>query len=85
MEYHRGRLGIRQVDLSAFPVEKKDVPVWVFSDQEQAGQPNVTNSFDHPQRITTASSTLTGTGPLFEHRFPALSLTVFQWRVSPHN
>jgi hypothetical protein len=41
----------------------------------------VTNSFGEPERIAPVESKFKADGPKFEYRFPALSVTVLEWRV----
>jgi alpha-N-arabinofuranosidase len=74
----------RKLDLSAFgPLA--DAHVWTLTDREHAGSPDVTNSFDHPKRISPVQSTFKAPAPKFTYTFPPLSLTVLQWSVAANN
>ena len=39
-------------------------------------QGDAVNSFEKPANVAPATETVSGVGPIFEHRFPARSLTV---------
>jgi alpha-N-arabinofuranosidase len=71
----------RPLDLSAFGAGGQEVEVWTVADTERAGEPDVTNSFANPERVHTVKSHFNAGGPRFDHRFPALSITVLRWRV----
>jgi alpha-L-arabinofuranosidase len=71
----------RPLDLSAFGDQPREATVWTLTDTRRAGEPDVTNSFADPERIVPVQSKLRPNGATFDCRFPALSLTVMQWRV----
>ena len=59
----------RPLDFSAFGSKGQDLEVWTLADRKQAGEPDVTNSFGEPERI---SSPQTGD----QRRLTALHLPV---------
>lgn len=72
----------RTIDLSAFGSGRAELKVWTVADRQNAGQPDVTNSFGDPERIATSSSTF----PVerlaaINYRFPKLSLSCLQLQV----
>lgn len=73
----------RTLDLSAFGDHGQEMAVWTLGDREHAGEPDVTNNFSQPERIVAVSSKFQAPGAKFVYRFPALSLTVLQWRTKP--
>jgi alpha-N-arabinofuranosidase len=73
----------RPLDFSAFGGERRDVSVWTLADREGAGEPDVTNSFAEPERVSPVRSRFRAPGGRFDFRFPPLSLTVIEWRVGP--
>jgi alpha-N-arabinofuranosidase len=72
---------IRPVDFSAFGAAGQEVTVRRLADRKRAGEPDVTNSFAEPDRLTPKTSYFKAVGPRFDYRFPALSLTVLEWHV----
>jgi alpha-L-arabinofuranosidase len=72
---------VRPLDFSAFGKEAQEVSVWTLADRERAGEPDVTNSFAAPERVTAEASKFRAKAPRFDYRFPALSVTVIQWKV----
>jgi alpha-L-arabinofuranosidase len=72
----------RPVDLTAFGEAGQEVEVWTLGDRERAGEPDVANGFDDPERVAVAASKFKAASGRFEYRFPALSLTVLRWRVA---
>ncbi|MBN1419747.1 MAG: hypothetical protein JXP34_13290, partial [Planctomycetes bacterium] len=76
------RAGIaRKVDLSAFAPLGPEVKIDTLADREKAGERDVTNEFDDPERIVAHEGILTIPGPAFEYTFPALSLTVMEFET----
>jgi alpha-N-arabinofuranosidase len=71
----------RPVDLSLFGESGQEVEVWTLADRKKAGEPDATNSFGEPERVTPVSTRLRARAGKFDHRFPALSLTVLRWKV----
>ncbi len=57
--------------------------MWTLADRDRAGEPDLRNSFGDPERISARRSSSRAKEAEFEYRFPALSLTVMQWRVDP--
>jgi alpha-N-arabinofuranosidase len=70
----------RPLDLSAFGKAGQELAVWTLADRHRAGEPDVTNSFAEPERVSPVRSTLAVSSPRFRCRFPALSLTVLRWQ-----
>jgi alpha-N-arabinofuranosidase len=70
----------REMDLSAFG-KPGEAQVWTLTDRERFGSPDVTNSFDHPTRISPVQTAFHAPGPRFTYKFPPLSLTVLRWRL----
>jgi alpha-N-arabinofuranosidase len=68
----------RPIDLSAFGPLGETVEVWTLGDSRDAGEPDVTNSFLDPERITARASTFTIDSPRFDYPFPALSVTALR-------
>lgn len=73
----------RPIDLSAWDILSGDAIVWTLADRERAGQPDVMNSFDDPERVSVAKAPLKVATGRFDYTFPPLSLTVVQVRVKP--
>lgn len=72
----------RTIDLSGFGVARPELKVWTVADRENAGQPDVTNSFDDPERVAISSSTLRIKQPAaLQYQFPKLSLTCLQFQL----
>ena len=71
----------RTLDLSDFGEEGRNVAVWTLTDRKGAGEPDVTNSFGDPERVSPVSRALKTTAAGFDYRFPALSLTVLECPV----
>jgi alpha-N-arabinofuranosidase len=71
----------RRLDLSTFGDEGREATVWILTDTRHAGEPDVTNSFAEPDRIVPVQSKRKTSAAPFEVRFPALSLSVMQWRL----
>ena len=67
----------RPLDFSAFGQDGQELEVWTLA----GTQPDATNSFAAPDRITPIRSTISAGSPRFDYRFPALSLTVLRWKV----
>ena len=72
---------VRPFDFSAYGDRGQEVFVWTLADRQKAGEPDVTNSFGEPERVSPVASTFRAAGPLFEYRFPPLSLTVIRWKI----
>ena len=49
----------RPLDFSAFGSKGQELEVWTLADRKQAGEPDVTNSFGEPERITARQSIVT--------------------------
>jgi alpha-L-arabinofuranosidase len=70
----------RTLDLSAFGKGVKNLRVWTISDHQGAGEPDVTNNFDDPDRVTAvASAVRADSAPEVRYRFPRLSVTCIQF------
>lgn len=69
----------RTIDLSAFGSGGKELKVWTIADRDNAGEPDVTNTFDNPNRVTTSASTLPlDKSATITYQFPKLSVTCLQ-------
>jgi alpha-N-arabinofuranosidase len=68
----------RPLDLTAFGAGRGAAEVWTLADREQAGEPDVANSFANPERIVPTQSAWQAASACAEFRFPALSLTVLR-------
>jgi alpha-N-arabinofuranosidase len=73
----------RPLDLSAFGAEGQEAEVWTLADKKHAGEPDVNNNFEDPERVAPVRSTFHATSARFAYRFPAYSLTVLRWKVTP--
>jgi alpha-L-arabinofuranosidase len=73
----------RTMDFSDFGNPAQSVSVTTLTDQKHAGEPDITNSFADPERVKPAPSSFKAASGRFTHRFPALSLTVLEWAVTP--
>lgn len=72
----------RMLDLSAFGSRETELKVWTIADRDNAGEPDVTNRFDDPARVTAVASAVRVTstkGVLYT--FPSLSITCIQCPV----
>jgi len=67
------------LDFSAHGVSARQLTVWTLADRDRAGEPDVTNSFDDPDRVKPVRSVVTTDTMALTYRFPALSLTVLTW------
>jgi alpha-L-arabinofuranosidase len=73
---------MRPLDFSAFGGKGRAMDVFTLTDRRHAGEPDVTNSFAEPQRVTVFATNVAEVGARFSFRFPALSLTVLRWPIS---
>jgi alpha-N-arabinofuranosidase len=73
----------RTIDLSAFGTSGQTLAAWTLADRDRAGEPDVTNGFGDPERVTPRTSQFRADSPRFDYRFPALSLTVLKWVTEP--
>jgi alpha-N-arabinofuranosidase len=71
----------RRLDFSAFANAGATLTVWTLRDQNNAGEPDATNSFAEPERVAPVRSKFKAGSPRFEYTFPALSLTVLRWKL----
>ena len=71
----------RTLDISASGGGNRDVDVWTLGDRRHAGEPDATNSFDEPNRISVVRSRRRIRSGTIQYRFPPLSLTVLRWSV----
>jgi alpha-N-arabinofuranosidase len=69
----------RRIDFRAFAHTGRQVSVWTLSDSKSAGEPDVRNSFEEPERISIRNSFLSSKTSIFDHSFPPLSLTVLTY------
>lgn len=69
----------RALDLSAFGSGDRELKVWTIADREKAGEPDVTNSFADPMRVSTVASTVHAASTRdVRYTFPKLSITCIQ-------
>jgi alpha-L-arabinofuranosidase len=73
---------VRPLDFTAFTKSAQEIAVWTLTDRHRAGEPDVTNSFAEPDRITAEQSKFAMPTGKFDYRFPALSLTVLTVKVT---
>jgi alpha-L-arabinofuranosidase len=71
----------RTLDFSAFGAAGQEMAVWTLADRYRAGEPDVTNSFGDPERVSPVASKFQAPAARFAYRFAPLSLTVLQWSV----
>jgi alpha-N-arabinofuranosidase len=71
----------RVVDLSAYGKAGQTLDVWTIGDTKKAGEPDAMNSFAEVDRIKAVKSELRVDSPKFSYRFPALTVTLFRWKV----
>ena len=71
----------RTLDLAAFGAGAKELKVWTIADRDHAGEPDVTNGFGDPTRVTTVASTLRVASEDVLYTFPKLSITCIQCPV----
>jgi alpha-N-arabinofuranosidase len=69
----------RPLDFSTFGERGQEITTWTLTDSRHAGEPDVTNSFGDPERISPVKSKFQAVSPRFDYRFPSLSLTVMRW------
>ncbi len=70
------------IDLTPFGSLEKTIHVWTLMDTQQAGQRDVTNSFDEPERVRPVPSTVSVESAKFDYTFPPLTLTVLKCPVN---
>jgi alpha-L-arabinofuranosidase len=70
----------RPLDFSAFGAEGRTVQVVTLADRDQAGEPDVTNTFNDPDRMAPQTTTFPAASAKFDYPFSPLSLTVLRWR-----
>ncbi|MBM3495901.1 MAG: hypothetical protein FJX72_16490 [Armatimonadetes bacterium] len=72
-----------RLDLSELGVRTGRVEATTLTDRDAAGEPDATNSFERPDRIAPVRRTVVASGDELQVTFPALSLTVLEWRPRP--
>ncbi len=72
---------VRPLDFSAFGDRGQEVSIWTLADRQKAGEPDATNGFGDPERVSPVASTFRAEGSRFAYRFPPLSLTVIRWKT----
>ncbi|MEN6386749.1 MAG: alpha-L-arabinofuranosidase C-terminal domain-containing protein [Phycisphaerales bacterium] len=70
-------------DLSEFEKLKENIMIWTVKDTQNANQRDIVNSFDEPERINIVQSTAVLEQNRFSHLIPELSLSVFQFQITP--
>jgi alpha-L-arabinofuranosidase len=70
----------RTLDLSAFGAGGRQIKIQTLADRDSAGEPDVTNTFGDPARVTAVSSTLRANSMAdVQYRFPKLSVTCLEF------
>jgi len=69
------------MNLSDFGLKKQSVSIWKLVDTQKAGQRDVINSFDEPQRVRTVASKISIDSADFDYTFEPLSLTVLKFQL----
>jgi alpha-L-arabinofuranosidase len=70
----------KTLDLSALGGSwKSAAKLWTLADTKSAGEPDVINDFNFPNRVDVARGKVAVNGPHFAYRFPPLSLTVLRF------
>jgi alpha-L-arabinofuranosidase len=72
----------RMLDFSAFGSRPRSGSSWVLRDSQTAGEPDVTNSFEDPERVRVFHAQVSLLSSRFTYSFPALSLTVLRLTFS---
>ena len=73
----------RPVDLTVFGARGQEAEVWTLADQKHAGEPDVSNDFGEPDRVSPVKAVFHAASGKFTYSFPPYSLTVLRWKVSP--
>ena len=68
----------RTLDVSALAAGAQGISIHTLSDRDRAGEPDASNTFADPERISITASTLAVAGPKFRCHFPAFTLTVLK-------
>jgi alpha-L-arabinofuranosidase len=69
------------LDLSALEVPAQTAKLWTVEDSQQAGERDVTNSFQEPLRIRAVGGKLAIKSGKFSYKLPEISLSVVEVRV----
>ncbi|MCX6924356.1 MAG: hypothetical protein NT154_14250 [Verrucomicrobia bacterium] len=69
----------RTLDLTGLRLASQKASVWTLADRERAGEPDVSNSFDQPERVIPVRSKAHIRSATLDYAFPALSLTVLRF------
>lgn len=70
------------LDLSRWAPPRQEARVWTLLDTQKAGERDVTNGFDDPERVRTLASSVPVGSAEFSYTFPALSLTALECEVA---
>lgn len=68
----------RLLDFSSYQKGRQRLAVWTLSDRENAGEPDVRNSFADPERVALKMKTIHARAGTFTFAFAPLSLTVIE-------
>ena len=71
-----------RVDLSAFGKISGEVHAWKLADTKNAGECDVYNSFEEPDRVRLTSSQIAVKSPTFSYVFPPLSVVALECKIS---
>jgi len=69
------------IDAAGLGIAGGAVRVTTLTDRDGAGEPDVTNTFDRPDRVTPATARARAVGSRIAHTFPSLSLTLLEWKA----
>lgn len=72
---------VQPLDLSAFRKLDPSAEVWTLTDRHAAGEPDVSNSFSEPGRVSPVKANLANVRSNLVYTFPAISLTVVRFRL----
>ena len=73
---------IRPLDFSALSSKPPSFRIWTLTDRRHSGEPDASNSFGEPERVSPVQSVWRARHPRFEYSFPPLSLTVMRCRIA---
>ena len=76
------RAGVKRLlDLSAFGSRIRKVEVLTLEDRDKAGEADIRNDFEDPERISVRSSSFSARSSMVTFSFPPLALTVLRCRI----
>lgn len=75
---HRAKTVAKTLRIRALSSVQPNANVWTVADADDARDPEATNGFQQPDRITCRATTLADAAKDFSYSFPALSVTLIQ-------